>query len=1052
MPTLIKSLADLTAIREQHAPRVVARSVGANTKTMQLLICGETGCVSSGCQAVKAAFERELAARPDLQKRLQLVVTGCIGSCELGPVAVLYPEGVLYTELTADAVPRIVEEHLVGGRPVLDHVYTDRDTGEKIPIIDNIPFFKRQLKFTRKWAGIVDPESLDEYIAVGGYRSLIEAVTGDTPAHVIEQIKASGLRGRGGGGFPAGIKWELTAREPARDGHKYVVCNADEGDPGAFMDRSQLEGLPHSVLEGMAICGYAVGADRGYIYCRAEYPLAIDRLEAAIAQARGYGLLGQNIGGSEFSFDIEVRMGAGAFVCGEETALIASIMGRRGEPVPKPPFPAQEGVWRCPTVVCNVETFGNVPRILEEGPEHFAKLGTESSKGTKVFALAGAVKNVGLVEVPMGISLGEIIYDIGGGIIDDKEFKAAQIGGPSGGCIPRHSLNVKVDYESLRDVGAMMGSGGLIVMNEDTCMVDLAKFFLEFIQEESCGKCPPCRVGTRRMLQILERITAGEGREGDIEDLIELGEDIKATAICGLGQTAPNPVLSTIKNFREEYEEHIHQKRCRAGVCADLVFAPCQNACPAGVNVPAFVNLAREGRYREALEAHLDRNPFPMACGMTCTHPCEDTCRRAAMDAPVAIREIKRFMAEIGGHHGTYPMPRPMTRPGDEVRSIGIIGGGPSGLTAAYFLRRLGHSVMVYEAQDKLGGMMRYGIPEYRYPKAVLEHEIRNILDMGVGYRVGCKVGQDITFEQLKSQHDAVVVATGGWRASALGLPHEDADGVQLGIEFLWLVAHGDLKRVRGSVIVIGGGNTAIDCARTALRLGATEVMVAYRRTRDQMPAEQEEIAELLEEGIRIEELTAIDEILTDDRGCVTGIRARLQELGPFDHSGRRRPRPKEGEDSEVIFECDHLIPAVSQEIDLDFCPGLARNRNGTLACDPFTFRTSDPQVWGSGDVLSLANLALAIGHGEQVAVSIERTLNPGTIDTFPWRIMRSPDVAFDPDADPVERPRVQTEYSMVEERIKNFLLVNRGVNWDEAIRKEAERCLRCDYRAEVTN
>ena len=655
--TRIKSESDLRQIRESKALDVVSRCVGGNSPRLQVLVCGETGCVSSGCKAVQAALREEIAKHDGLAERVNLVQTGCIGSCELGPVAVVYPEGILYTGLTAADAPAIVEQHLVGGRVVMEKVYEDSTTGQRIPVIDDIPFFKRQVKFARKWAGIIDPENLDEYIAVGGYEALLKAVLHDTPTHVIDQIKLSGLRGRGGGGFPTGVKWELTAKASSRDGRKFVVCNADEGDPGAFMDRSQLEGLPHSVLEGMAICGYAVGASHGFIYCRAEYPLAIDRLELAIAQAREYGLLGKDIAGSGFDFDIEVRMGAGAFVCGEETALIASIEGRRGEPLPKPPFPADEGVWGCPTVVNNVETYGNVPRILFEGAEHYAKLGTESSKGTKIFALAGAVKNVGLVEVPMGITLGDIIYDIGGGILGDKEFKAAQIGGPSGGCLPRHLLNVKVDYESLKEVGAMMGSGGLIVMNEDTCMVDLAKFFMEFIQEESCGKCPPCRIGTRRMLQILERITGGEGREGDIEELIALGEDIRRTSICGLGQTAPNPVLSTIKNFREEYEEHIHKKKCRAGVCGDLVYAPCHNACPAGVNVPAFVNLASEGRYREALEAHLDRNPFPMACGMVCTHTCEDKCRRAAMDAPVAVREIKRFMTQMGGHSGSYPMP-----------------------------------------------------------------------------------------------------------------------------------------------------------------------------------------------------------------------------------------------------------------------------------------------------------------------------------------------------------------------------------------------------------
>ena len=1045
--TPITSLADLRAIRDANFAEIDARRTGAETSCRQILVCGETGCVSSGCKAVQEALKDALARHADLADRVRVVETGCIGSCELGPVAVIYPEGVLYTELKPEDMPGLVETHVIGGEIVMDKVYRDPNTRERIPHIEDIPFFRRQHKFARRWAGLIDPENLEEYVATGGYEALFATVLDRSPDWVIDQIKASGLRGRGGGGFPTGIKWGLTAKAQSRDGRKFVVCNADEGDPGAFMDRSQLEGLPHSVLEGMAICGYAVGASHGYIYCRAEYPLAIDRLELAIAQAREAGLLGRNIAGSGFDFDIEIRMGAGAFVCGEETALIASIEGRRGEPQPKPPFPANEGVWGCPTVVNNVETYGNVPRILIEGAETYAALGTETSKGTKVFALAGAVKNVGLVEVPMGITLGDIVYDIGGGILDDKEFKAAQIGGPSGGCLPRHLLNVKVDYESLKTVGAMMGSGGLIVMNEDTCMVDLAKFFMEFIQEESCGKCPPCRIGTKRMLQILERITTGHGKEGDIEELVALGEDIRRTAICGLGQTAPNPVLSTIANFREEYEEHIREKRCRAGVCAALVYAPCQNACPAGVNVPAFVNLAGEGRYREALEAHLDRNPFPMACGMVCTHPCEDKCRRASLDASVAIREIKRFMAQMGGHGGSYPMPPVMKRPGEEIRSVGIIGGGPAGLTAAYFLRRLGHSVMIYEMQEELGGMMRYGIPEYRYPKAVLDQEIRNILDMGVGHRLGCKIGRDIRFDELREKHDALVVAIGGWQSMALGLENEDAPGVQAGIDFLWLVAHGDLEEMSGPVVVIGGGNTAIDCARSALRLGASEVTVAYRRTIDQMPAEKEEIEELLEEGIAIKELTDIDEILLDADGAVRGIRARLQELGQFDGSGRRRPQPREGEESEIVIECDHLLTAISQKIDLDFAPDLERNRDGTLACDPATFRTSDPQVWGSGDVLSLANLPIAIGHGEEVSVSIERTLNPGRLDQVSWRMPKSPDVPFDPDADPVETPRVQTEYSSVEERITNFLLVNRGVNWDEAIRQEARRCLRCEYR-----
>ncbi|MCX7731396.1 MAG: NADH-quinone oxidoreductase subunit NuoF, partial [Candidatus Caldatribacterium sp.] len=462
----------------------------------------------------------------------------------------------------------------------------------------------------------IDPLNIEEYIARDGYMALAKVLTEMTPDDVIEVVKRSGLRGRGGAGFPTGLKWEFTRK--AKGVRKYVICNADEGDPGAFMDRSILEGDPHSVLEAMAIAGYAVGANEGYIYVRAEYPLAVERLQHAIEQAREYGLLGKDILGTDFSFDIEIRIGAGAFVCGEETALIASVEGKRGMPRPKPPFPAQQGLWGQPTVINNVETYANIPPIILNGPEWFRSIGTENSKGTKVFALAGDVVNTGLVEVPMGITLGEIVYDLGGGIRDGKRLKAVQIGGPSGGCIPVEHLNVQIDYDSLKELGAIMGSGGLIVMDEDTCMVDLARFFLEFVQDESCGKCTPCRIGTKRMLEILERIVAGEGKEGDIELLEDLAEQIKSTALCGLGQTAPNPVLSTLRYFREEYEAHIREKRCPAVVCRALFRAPCQHACPLGIDIPAYVALAKEGDYIRALEVIREDNPLPSVCGRVC--------------------------------------------------------------------------------------------------------------------------------------------------------------------------------------------------------------------------------------------------------------------------------------------------------------------------------------------------------------------------------------------------------------------------------------------------
>ncbi|WP_027355347.1 NADH-quinone oxidoreductase subunit NuoF [Desulfofundulus thermocisternus] len=542
-----------------------------------VLVCAGAGCISSGCQAVKSALVESID-RLGLKREVKVVETGCMGPCDLGPVIVVYPEGVFYRQLKpADAV-EIAEEHLLKGRVVERLLYKAPEDGKAAVTSDQIDFFKKQTRIALRNTGIINPESVEEYIARDGYRALGKVLTSMTPEEVIECIKKSGLRGRGGAGFPTGLKWEFSAKAPGKP--RYVVCNADEGDPGAFMDRSILEGDPHSVLEAMAICGYAIGARQGYVYVRAEYPLAVQRLSLAIEKAREYGLLGENIFGTGFSFNVEIRVGAGAFVCGEETALLASIEGRRGEPRPRPPFPAQEGLWGKPTVINNVETWANIPPIILNGPEWFASIGTEKSKGTKVFALAGKVNNTGLVEVPMGTTLREIIFDIGGGIPGGKQFKAAQIGGPSGGCIPARYLDVPVDYESLTRLGAIMGSGGLIIMDEDTCMVDLARFFLEFVQDESCGKCSPCRIGTKRMLEIVERITRGEGREGDIELLEELGQSIKSSALCGLGQTAPNPVLSTIRHFRDEYEAHIYHKKCPAGVCrALMVYAIDEEKC-----------------------------------------------------------------------------------------------------------------------------------------------------------------------------------------------------------------------------------------------------------------------------------------------------------------------------------------------------------------------------------------------------------------------------------------------------------------------------------------
>jgi len=533
-----------------------------------VLVCGGTGCTSSGSQRIIDRLEKEIAAN-GLSEEVGVVKTGCFGLCALGPIMIVYPEGTFYSMVREDDIPEIVSEHLLKGRVVTRLLYDETTKADKIIPLNETNFYKKQHRVALRNCGVINPENIEEYIGTGGYEALGVVLTEKTPEDVIQILLDSGLRGRGGAGFPTGLKWKFAAQNEADQ--KYVCCNADEGDPGAFMDRSILEGDPHAVLEAMAIAGYAIGASQGYIYVRAEYPIAVKRLEIAIGQAREYGLLGENIFDSGFNFDIELRLGAGAFVCGEETALMTSIEGNRGEPRPRPPFPALKGLFQKPTILINVETYANIPQIIVNGPEWFASMGTEKSKGTKVFALGGKINNTGLVEVPMGTTLREIVEEIGGGIPNGKKFKAAQTGGPSGGCIPAEHLDVPIDYDNLKEIGSMMGSGGLIVMDEDTCMVDIAKFFLEFTVDESCGKCTPCRIGTRRMLEILEKITKGQAEMEDLDKLEELCRHLQSASLCALGQTAPNPVLSTLRYFRDEYIAHIVDKKCPAGVCKDLL-------------------------------------------------------------------------------------------------------------------------------------------------------------------------------------------------------------------------------------------------------------------------------------------------------------------------------------------------------------------------------------------------------------------------------------------------------------------------------------------------
>ncbi|HUT84319.1 MAG TPA: NADH-ubiquinone oxidoreductase-F iron-sulfur binding region domain-containing protein, partial [Thermodesulfobacteriota bacterium] len=814
-----------------------------------ILLCGGTGCRASGSLAVKNALTEELAKK-NLSDEIKIVETGCNGFCAMGPIMVVYPEGIIYMLVQPNDIPELVEEHFIKGRPLERLLYKEPATEEVIPTMHEIPFFAHQELRVLRNRGLIDPEMIDEYIARDGYAGMAKALTEMTPEEIIQEVLDSGLRGRGGAGFPTGLKWKFAAG--SRGDIKYVLCNADEGDPGAFMDRSVLEADPHAVLEGMVIAARAIGSHQGYIYCRAEYPLALTRLNIAIEQATEYGLLGKDILGTGFDLDLEIYQGAGAFVCGEETALMTSIEGKRGMPRPRPPFPAIAGLWQKPSVLNNVETLANIGQIILKGSAWYNSIGTERSKGTKVFALTGDVNNVGLVEVPMGATLGTIVFDIGGGIPNGKKFKAAQLGGPSGGMIPLEHLNTPIDYERVAELGAIMGSGGMIVMNEDMCPVDMARFFMDFCQDESCGKCTPCREGTKRMLEILTNICEGRGQEGDIELLEEMAGIIKDSALCGLGQTAPNPVLSTIRYFRDEYEAHIKDKRCPAVVCTALFKSPCQHACPIGMDVPSYIALIRAGRLEDAYKVMLRTNPFPSVCGRVCDHQCQSKCRRGTLDEPVAIKFLKRFITDNANRLKVDPVP--VTR----EEKIAVIGAGPAGLTAAKDLAIRGYQVVVFEELPEPGGMTRYGIPSYRLPRNILKGEIDDIEALGIEIRCNTRIGRDISLEKISEDFDYIYLAPGAHKSQKMRVEGEDMEGVFGGVEFLrdfnineetWLKGE---KNLGSQVAVIGGGNSAIDAARVARRLGA-DVTILYRRFRQDMPAAKEEIEAAEHEGIKIE-------------------------------------------------------------------------------------------------------------------------------------------------------------------------------------------------------
>ncbi len=994
-----------------------------------IYLCHGTGCVSGKAVAIRQALEEGIKKLG--LKDVGVDFTGCYGFCAQGPIAFVEPEGIFYSRVSLDDVDEILESHLRDGQPVARLFYHDPLSGEAVPKMQDIDFYKRQQRIVLRNCGRINPENIDDYMAAGGYTSLRKTLQNMTPPQVIDEMKRSGLRGRGGAGFPVGRKWEACARA---DGDiKYIICNADEGDPGAFMDRSIMEGDPHSVIEGMVIAGYAVGAGVGYVYIRAEYPLAVRRVKIAIGQALEKGFLGQNIMGNDFDFEIRIFQGAGAFVCGESTALTLSIEGKRGMPKAAPrPRTTEKGLWDKPTVLNNVKSLASVPPITTGGGDWYSGIGTEGSPGTAVFALSGKIANSGLVEVPMGTTLYDIIFDIGGGVPNGKKFKAVQTGGPSGGCLPASHLNLPVDYESLDAAGAIMGSGGMVVMDEDTCMVDIARYFLAFTQSESCGKCVPCRLGTKQMLNILEGICRGEGKMEDLDLLQELSQTIHQNSICGLGQSAPNPVLTTLRYFRDEYEEHIKHHHCRAASCKGLVEAPCSHTCPAGIDVPRYIRFVEKGKPAEALAVIREKIPFPAVCGLVCFHPCEAKCRRGQLDEAVAIRELKRYAFEHGGDLWKKNL---KINPPTGIR-VAVVGSGPAGLTAAYYLAKKGHSVTVFESQPEPGGMMRLAIPDYRLPKDILKKEIREIESLDVEIKTNTEIHfVEALFEQ---GYEAVFVAIGAQHDIKMGISGEEHSEFRDRLGLLRDINLGKKVSLGEKVAVIGGGHAAIDVARTARRLGSKEVTIIYRRLRSDMPAGSEEIEEAESEGIDIMVLAAPVRVIHENEYLT--LECIRMRPGDIDSSGRRRPQPVEG--SEFNLKFNNVIASIGQRLMVSDQFDLPIDNGDLIKVDPDTLATSKKGVFAGGDaVLGPASVIEAIAHGRQAAVSIDKYLGgSGNIDEK----LAPPECEIAPLEEAGEQYRPQAPSLPVKQRICSFDQVELG--YDEAMAvEEAGRCLRCD-------
>jgi len=1055
----------LSSINELKELRKVLFDASDDSKP-RIVVCAGTACQASGSNDIIRVSKRYIIEKR-LVGKMSLRVTGCHGFCEMGPFILTEPQQAFYAQVKLDDVPRIIEA-LLSDEYVEDLLYREPHTGQKYHNRNDIPFFKNQQRSILGMNQKIDPIRIYDYIAQKGYIALEQVLSKQNAGWVVQQVKRSGLRGRGGAGFPTGLKWELLAKQPSHQG-KFLVCNADEGDPGAYMDRSVLEGNPHSIIEGMIIGAYGSGATEGIVYVRNEYPIAVKHLNIALKQAHELGLLGQDILGTGFSFDIKVVKGAGAFVCGEETALIRSIEGKMGEPRQRPPFPVEKGIDGKPTAINNVETWANIPLIFRLGAEEFAKTGTTNNSGTKIFSLVGKIKNTGLVEVPMGMTIKEIVYDIGGGPVGKAKIKAVQTGGPSGGCIPANMFDLPVDYESLADAGSIMGSGGMIVMDENTCMVDIAKYFMNFLKDESCGKCFTCRKGTQRMYEILDDISRGKGIPGHLDLLKELAEVVKDTTMCGLGQTASNPVLSTLRYFIDEYRRHVIDKKCDAFVCKELVGAPCQAACPLDTEVWRYVALIGKGEYEEAYKVIRQANPFPSVCARVCGRKCETRCNLAVSGGEaIAIRALKRFITDRIDP-SVYKAAR-RARDIKNISRVAIIGAGPAGLSAAHHLSLLGHKVTLIEAEDEPGGMLVSCIPDYRLPRDVARKEIESLLDENITLRCRTKLGRDVTIDELfKDGFKAIFLAIGADKSWRLGLEGEDTGGVYQSMEFLKAFNLRGQELAKGRVGIIGGGNSAVDAARVAIRQKKVKsVTLLYRRSSQEMPAYAEEIEAALEEGIRLETLvsptsiryieaaeaegvkieTFVEPVRIDSaNGRLADIECIRNRLGDFDSSGRRRPVPIAG--TEFTIPLDTMIVAIGERPDSDCLAsmGLELDKGGRLRVEGKTLCTNHKGVFAGGDLVTGPNTVVdAIAAGKKAAGVIDRYVC-GQELTEPPRV-KLPEVFLEPtavgDEGSEEVTRAEPPTLSAKSRKKSFAEVELPLSVKQA-KREARRCLRCD-------